>query len=459
MYHTVLAAVAVACAASTYALPSPTTNSKSAEISRPPKAMDVRATFPPPLGWSSWMTCSDAGCGHDVCSEQQVKQVAEAMMENGMQKLGYEYIILDDCWAAPDLINNTISWDVSRFPSGMPAMSNWLHRRGFKFGLYTSAGNVTCSSGGRSKPIPGSRGRYNEDSAAFAMWGIDYLKVDWCGDVKDEPWTGISLHREFADALQIADPHHHILRDTVAGFWFLLGEVNEYYDMWRFCEDHHDSYKSIEENVACRITQSEMETVANKWPYMDVLTTGGKGCAPFNVTTGANAHCPAMDDNMYKSEFALWSITQSPLFVATDVRFLTPIMREILLNRDLVAFHQNVATAPGRFLKMDPQCGGFSSRCSIWKRWLDTDEHLAFVVLFNDHDHDNNISIQLKDLGWLPIPSSASDTGDTTPPIKLKAIDIWTGLDVPSSSISATAVTMDVPAHGAAAITIEILES
>lgn len=42
---------------------------------------------------------------------------------------------------------------------------------------------------------------YEQDAATFASWGVDYIKFDWCGDVKDKIWLGPSLHREFAAAV------------------------------------------------------------------------------------------------------------------------------------------------------------------------------------------------------------------------------------------------------------------
>jgi alpha-galactosidase len=108
------------------------------------------------------------------------------MMENGMLSLGWNYLNLDDCWAyTRDNTTNQLTWDPDRFPSGIPYLTNWLHERGFKFGLYTSIGDETCSSGGRPIDIPGSEGYYDQDAQTFADWGVDYVKLDWCGDVKD----------------------------------------------------------------------------------------------------------------------------------------------------------------------------------------------------------------------------------------------------------------------------------
>ena len=71
--------------------------------------------------------------------------------------------------------NDNIQPDPDRFPSGMKAMADYLHSRGFKFGLYTSMGDATCNQGGRPNKIPGSFGHYKEDTATFASWEMDYV--------------------------------------------------------------------------------------------------------------------------------------------------------------------------------------------------------------------------------------------------------------------------------------------
>ena len=64
-----------------------------------------------------------------------------------------------------------------RFPSGIPALVTRVHARGLMFGLYTSESVKTCAA------YPGSRGFEALDAGTFARWGIDYLKVDACGDM------------------------------------------------------------------------------------------------------------------------------------------------------------------------------------------------------------------------------------------------------------------------------------
>lgn len=72
------------------------------------------------------------------------KSAAAAMLSNGMHGLGYDHVILDDCWALDrDPDTQEITWDPTRFPSGIPALASWLADRGLKLGLCTY-GRVQC---------------------------------------------------------------------------------------------------------------------------------------------------------------------------------------------------------------------------------------------------------------------------------------------------------------------------
>ncbi len=121
------------------------------------------------MGWNSW--------NHFACdiSEDLIKETADAIQNSGLQKLGYEYVNLDDCWQASERDDEgKIQPDAIRFPSGMKALGDYLHERGFKFGIYSSAGFKTCQA------YPASLGREDVDAEVYASWGVDYLKYDNC---------------------------------------------------------------------------------------------------------------------------------------------------------------------------------------------------------------------------------------------------------------------------------------
>ena len=61
----------------------------------------------------------------------------------------------------------------------MKALGDYIHSKGLKFGIYSSASDLTCQ--GRQGSL------YNEeiDAQDFADWGVDYLKYDNCDDPKE----------------------------------------------------------------------------------------------------------------------------------------------------------------------------------------------------------------------------------------------------------------------------------
>lgn len=106
--------------------------------------------------------------------EAKILQAANAMVDLGFKNAGYEYVVLDDCWAVKDgrdPVTNRIMPDLNKFPDGMKGLADKVHALGFKYGMYSSAGTQTCAS------YPASLGNELLDAETFAEWGVDYLKV------------------------------------------------------------------------------------------------------------------------------------------------------------------------------------------------------------------------------------------------------------------------------------------
>jgi hypothetical protein len=64
----------------------------------------------------------------------------------GMLALGYQWLVLDDCWHPTRSSNGTLIPLLSSFPHGMQVVVDYVHSKGLKFGLYTSVGMVRCRS-------------------------------------------------------------------------------------------------------------------------------------------------------------------------------------------------------------------------------------------------------------------------------------------------------------------------
>ena len=77
--------------------------------------------------------------------------------------------------------NNHLVVDPIAFPSGMKALGDFIHSKGLLFGLYQSAGIMTCAK------RAGSLGNEKIDAEDMVSWGMDYLKYDNCHNMQVDP--------------------------------------------------------------------------------------------------------------------------------------------------------------------------------------------------------------------------------------------------------------------------------
>lgn len=121
------------------------------------------------MGWNTW---NKYYCN---ITEDIIKYNVDAILELGLDKVGYKYVNVDDCWMLKerDAHGHMIS-DPKTFPSGMKALGDYIHSKGLYYGIYSSAGNMTCER------RAGSLYYENIDAQDWADWGVDYLKYDNC---------------------------------------------------------------------------------------------------------------------------------------------------------------------------------------------------------------------------------------------------------------------------------------
>src|SRR5512136_3058043 len=74
----------------------------------------------PPMGWNSW---NKFGCS---INENLIKQMADAMVTNGLLAAGYQFINIDDCWQVSRDTNGVIVAGPN-FPNGIQALADYVH--------------------------------------------------------------------------------------------------------------------------------------------------------------------------------------------------------------------------------------------------------------------------------------------------------------------------------------------
>ena len=269
----------------------------------------------PPMGWNSWNTFGDN------ISEDVIKTIADAMVSKGLKDAGYEYVVIDDCWALKERDKDgKMVPNPDRFPNGMKALSDYIHSLGMKFGIYSCAGLLTCAG------FPGSFDHEFTDAQTFADWGVDFLKYDFCFFPKTA--VGRNYYNRMSMALKATgrdivfsacnwglDEVEKWIRSTGAHLYRSTGDIGE-----RF---------SAARSISMSQWDKEKYSATGCYNDMDMLFCGMDGIG--NV--GHPGLCTDID---YKTHFALWCMVGAPLMLGNDVRRMRPEMVDLVTNKDLL---------------------------------------------------------------------------------------------------------------------------
>ncbi|MDD4141885.1 MAG: glycoside hydrolase family 27 protein, partial [Bacteroidales bacterium] len=288
----------------------------------------------PPMGWNSWNFFE-----YEV-SEQILKETADAMVANGMKDAGYEYIIIDDYWVGGRDNKNRLFPDPVRFPNGIKAVSDYVHSKGLKLGIYSDAAEYTCGG------VTASYGFEELDAKTFASWGIDYLKYDYCNAPEDVE-TAFIRYKKMGDALKNSG------RDIVFAIcewgqrqpWLWAKAAGGH--LWRTTYDSRDIWSSGDVHAGIKggvidlfDLQEGLAQYAGPgaWNDPDMLMVGLFGKGKSSSLHGQLTGCNQIE---YNSNFALWCMLAAPLIVNSDIRHLDKATIDLLTNKHLIAIDQD----------------------------------------------------------------------------------------------------------------------
>lgn len=146
----------------------------------------------PAMGWNSW---NAFGSGN---TEELTKAMTDKLVELGLDKLGYSYVILDDGCYRATRVDGHLASDGKKFSSGFMALSDYVHNKGLKFGMYNDVGSHLCSG-----LEVGTCGYEDVDTKDYIDWKIDFLKVDNCYNVWDNATFSNPANARFTFAPKI----------------------------------------------------------------------------------------------------------------------------------------------------------------------------------------------------------------------------------------------------------------
>ncbi|KAM6953142.1 alpha-galactosidase A [Aplochiton taeniatus] len=297
-------------------------------FTRQAKSLDNGLALKPIMGWLHWerfMCNIDCDTDPNICiSERLYMQMADVMVKEGWKEAGYEYVCIDDCWSSLQRsAKGHLQADPKRFPGGIKKLTDYVHSKGLKLGIYGDVGTKTCAG------YPGSLGYYDTDAQTFADWGVDLLKFDGCNmkwTLLEEGYVNMSraLNKTGQSILYSCEwplyewlfhqPNYTAIRETC--------------NQWRNFADVYDSWSSVKSILDW--TASHQDVIVPSagpggWNDPDMLVIGNFG----------------LSHSQQESQMALWAIMAAPLLMSNDLRDMCPRSKKLLQNRHVIAINQD----------------------------------------------------------------------------------------------------------------------
>ncbi|KAG8945084.1 hypothetical protein FRC04_001245 [Tulasnella sp. 424] len=342
----------------------------------------------PQMGWNTW---NHFGCG---ISEDLILSTARVIVQKGLKDLGYEYVLIDDCWQAPERDPKTKApvADPKKFPHGIKHVADEIHKMGLKLGIYSDAGSRTCAG------FFGSLDYEEIDAKQYAAWKVDYLKYDNCYNEGRSGTPLISQQRYAAMSKALNATGRPILYSMCN--W---GEdqpwnwANTIANSWRISGDIHDSFKRFDERCPCtqvldckfagyhcavtRIIDFAaplgQKGGSGHWNDLDMLEVGNGG----------------MTYDEYVTHFSMWAILKSPLILGNDLSSMSDETFSIITNEAIISVNKDPqGSAANRIWKKEVAGGDLQ----LWVGWLTNWD--TVVALMNTGEETIKTSVSIADV-------------------------------------------------------------
>ena len=352
------------------------------------RAQEVALT--PPMGWNSWNYFASK------VDDKGVRAAADQIVATGMKDAGYIYVNIDDTWQGKRDENGVLHPN-EKFPD-MKALADYVHSKGLKLGIYSGPRTKTCAG------YEGSLGHEEQDAKMYAEWGIDYLKYDLCSfrqDVMakqqpDDKAAQMRLMHEAYDKMgkALRATGRPIVYSLCQYGWDAVWEWGPKVggNLWRTTGDIQANWNSV---YTILNMQAGLESYSGPghWNDPDMLEVGNGRL---------NIH-----EN--RSHFTMWAMLAAPLLAGNDLPNMTPEVKEILTNKDVIAIDQDKLGKQARRVYSEGQV-------DVWERELSGGaEAIAILNAGSERFSTHPFHLSLRKLG-LHGP--------------LKARDLWAKTDI-----------------------------
>jgi len=339
-------------------------------------AVPLAAT--PPMGWNSWNWFAEN------VTDKDVRQAADLLVSSGMRDAGYVYVNIDDTWDGTRDANGTLHSN-DKFPD-MKALSNYVHSKGLKLGIYSSPGPKTCAR------FEGSMGHEDQDAQLYASWGIDYLKYDLCSF-----HNGVMREAHPGDSPDAMTSQYKMMRLAYEKMHQALLKTGRPI-VYSLCQYGFDSVWQWGPDVGANLWRTTGDITAN----FDRISLIGREQAGLTRYAGpGHWNDPDMlevgngkltlDEN--RTHMGMWAMLAAPLLAGNNLSQLSPDINAVLTNREIIAIDQDpLGKEADRIYAEGP--------IEIWARPLaDGSRALAIFNFGEQRSYLRGVSLHLEEAG------------------------------------------------------------
>lgn len=305
----------------------------------------------PSMGWNHWYA------HYDRVTDATIRQAADILVSSGLADVGYQYVSIDDCWMNAEKQKDPLRVGPLRDAQGnllpnrhfpdMKALTDYLHAKGLKAGIYTSPGPRTCAG------FAGSYQHEAQDAKQFADWGFDLLKYDWCsyGEIVKGDTNLITFQKPYRLMGQLLQQQPrdillNLCQYGMANVWEWGAAVGG--QSWRTSGDLGFELNNIFQ-VALKNAEHRAWSKPGSWNDPDYIQIGHIGNAHGH---GLPVPCPLTPTEQY-AFMSLWCLMASPLFYSGDLTQLDDFTLNVLGNPEVIAVNQDPLGQCARVVHLD----------------------------------------------------------------------------------------------------------
>jgi len=392
----------------------------------------------PVMGWCSWYAFNI------FVSDNDMRRMANAMVEHNLVNYGWAYLNIDNGWQATERHPDTRAIQSNeKFPD-MKALAGHIHQQGLKFGMYSSLW-MSCFRGYMGATAPNEQLDYSQytvpmneretpntlfgnnrhrfrfsgssqvgpvwladvDAKQYAQWGIDFMKYDYNDRTYEKDKSGEYKQKENGTLIEYTPDgivsykdeknFERLVRDHSSfGRDMLISSspthdarqdamMSKYAHMWRITPDIKAHWPDVDRALGAELhKRAYTYTKPGHYADLDMLQIG-----PL-AKTFLKGKTPLTAAEQY-TMVTLWTMLAQPMLLSCDLDLIDEFTLKLMTNYEVIDINQDRLCKPAERMELDE-----AGKLLLYKKTLSNGRFA--IALFNTSDSEQEVTFSLKQL-------------------------------------------------------------